>query len=86
MQIEAADCILGKIGYGAVSECLAHQKPFVFVRRDFFNEEPFLRKQLEVHNMAVEIKRRDFLQGNWQPFLLHALTLKPHFRWESCLA
>jgi hypothetical protein len=27
-----------------MSECLAHSKPLVFVRRDFFNEEPFLRK------------------------------------------
>jgi hypothetical protein len=27
-----------------MSECLAHTKPLVFVRRDFFNEEPFLRK------------------------------------------
>lgn len=31
-----------------VSECLAHKRPLVFVRRDFFNEEPFLRKKLEV--------------------------------------
>jgi hypothetical protein len=27
-----------------MSECLAHGVPLVFVRRDFFNEEPFLRK------------------------------------------
>ena len=62
-----------------MSEALAHRKPLIFVRRDFFNEEPFLRKQLEIHDMAVEIKKRDFLQGNWQPFLLKALKLKPNF-------
>ena len=39
----------GKIGYGTVSESLACKKPLVFVRRDHFNEEPFLRKMLEVH-------------------------------------
>lgn len=38
----------GKIGYGTASEALAMKKPFVFVRRDFFSEEPFLRKMLEV--------------------------------------
>lgn len=38
----------GKIGYGTVSEALAYKVPFVFVRRDYFNEEPFLRKVLEV--------------------------------------
>lgn len=40
--------ILGKIGYGTVSEALAYKCPFVFVRRDYFNEEPFLRNMLEV--------------------------------------
>lgn len=40
--------IPGKIGYGTVSEALAYKIPFVFVRRDYFNEEPFLRNMLEV--------------------------------------
>ena len=39
---------VGKIGYGTVSEALAYKLPFVFVRRDYFNEEPFLRNMLEV--------------------------------------
>lgn len=47
-QVAAADCVVGKIGYGTTSECLAHGVPLVFLRRDFFNEEPFLRKLLEV--------------------------------------
>ncbi|KZV31706.1 L-arabinokinase-like, partial [Dorcoceras hygrometricum] len=46
--IVASDCMLGKIGYGTVSESLAFKIPFVFVRRDYFNEEPFLRNMLEV--------------------------------------
>lgn len=41
-------CCIGKIGYGTVSEALAYKLPFVFVRRDYFNEEPFLRNMLEV--------------------------------------
>lgn len=40
--------ISGKIGYGTVSEALAYKLRFIFVRRDYFNEEPFLRKMLEV--------------------------------------
>lgn len=40
--------VAGKIGYGTVSETLASKTPLVFVRRDHFNEEPFLRKILEV--------------------------------------
>lgn len=75
--IAASDVCLGKIGYGTTSECLAHSIPLVFTRRDFFNEEPFLRKLLEVHGAAVEIRRRDFLAGNWAPYLERALSLCP---------
>lgn len=38
MQVAAADCVLGKIGYGTASECLAHATPLVYVRRESFNE------------------------------------------------
>ena len=80
VQIAASDALIGKIGYGTVSECLAHSKPLVFVRRDYFNEEPFLRRLLQIHQAAVEIRRRDFLDGNWAPFLIAASELKVTFR------
>ncbi len=80
MQIAASDALIGKIGYGTVSECLAHGKPLVFVRRDYFNEEPFLRRLLQIHHAAVEIRRRDFSEGNWAPFLIAASELEVTFR------
>ncbi|KAM0837823.1 hypothetical protein ACQ4PT_061373 [Festuca glaucescens] len=73
----ASDCMLGKIGYGTVSEALAYKLPFVFVRRDYFNEEPFLRNMLEHYQCGIEMIRRDLLTGHWKPYLLRALTLKP---------
>lgn len=73
----ASDCMLGKIGYGTVSEALAYKLPFVFVRRDYFNEEPFLRNMLEYYQGGVEMIRRDFLTGHWTPYLERALTLSP---------
>lgn len=33
-----------------MSEALSYKIPFVFVRRDYFNEEPFLRNMLEVQS------------------------------------
>lgn len=51
--------ISGKIGYGTVSEALAYKLPFVFVRRDYFNEEPFLRNMLEV--WSISYKRKTLL-------------------------
>ncbi|XP_066369481.1 L-arabinokinase-like isoform X1 [Miscanthus floridulus] len=73
----ASDCMLGKIGYGTASEVLACKLPLVFVRRDYFNEEPFLRNLLEYYQNSIEIIRSDFLAGHWKPYLLRALTLQP---------
>ncbi|KAJ8758717.1 hypothetical protein K2173_000438 [Erythroxylum novogranatense] len=73
----ASDCMLGKIGYGTVSEALAYKLPFVFVRRDYFNEEPFLRNMLEHYQSGVEMIRRDLLTGHWKPYLERAVSLKP---------
>uniref|UniRef100_A0A0E0CFF0 GHMP kinase N-terminal domain-containing protein n=1 Tax=Oryza meridionalis TaxID=40149 RepID=A0A0E0CFF0_9ORYZ len=73
----ASDCMLGKIGYGTVSEALAYKLPFVFVRRDYFNEEPFLRNMLEHYQCGVEMVRRDLLIGHWKPYLQRAMTLHP---------
>ncbi|KAG6591644.1 L-arabinokinase, partial [Cucurbita argyrosperma subsp. sororia] len=75
--IAASDCMLGKIGYGTVSEALAFKVPFVFVRRDYFNEEPFLRSMLEYYQGGVEMIRRDLLTGQWKPYLERAISLKP---------
>ncbi|CAI9099067.1 OLC1v1035828C1 [Oldenlandia corymbosa var. corymbosa] len=75
--VAAADCMLGKIGYGTVSEALAYGIPFIFVRRDYFNEEPFLRHMLEQFECGVEMIRRDLLTGHWEPYLKRAVTLKP---------
>ncbi|KAF1883776.1 hypothetical protein Lal_00012694 [Lupinus albus] len=75
--IAASDCMLGKIGYGTVSEALAYKCPFVFVRRDYFNEEPFLRNMLEHYQCGVEMIRRDLLTGHWRPYLERAISLKP---------
>ncbi|KAK9833328.1 hypothetical protein WJX81_006760, partial [Elliptochloris bilobata] len=74
--IAASTCMIGKIGYGSVSECLCAGTPMVFLRRDYFNEEPFLRRLLQLHGRGVEIRRRDFLEGTWAPFLLQAATLR----------
>ena len=77
--LNACDAMLGKIGYGTTSECLAHGVPMVFVRRDYFNEEPFLRKLLEVNGASVEMPRRDFFAGRWEPYLNAALRLDVHY-------
>ncbi|KAM7459710.1 hypothetical protein LguiA_036704 [Lonicera macranthoides] len=81
--IAASDCMLGKIGYGTCSEALTYKLPFVFVRRDYFNEEPFLRNMLEHYHCGVEMIRRDLLTGHWRPYLERAVSLKPCYEGSS---
>ena len=45
----------GKLGYGTVSEAMAYKLPFIFISRDYFNEEPYLREMLEVQLDACHI-------------------------------
>ena len=71
--IDAADVMLGKVGYGTVSEAVAHDKPFVFIRRDYFNEQPFLLKLLSSHGLAHELRRDEFYAGRWAEKLEIAL-------------
>ena len=40
--------------YGSVSECLCACTPMVFLRRDYFNEEPFLRRLLQLHGGGAD--------------------------------
>ncbi|CAI9760565.1 unnamed protein product [Fraxinus pennsylvanica] len=75
--IAASDCMIGKIGYGTASEALAYKVPFIFIRRDYFNEEPFVRNMLEHFQCGVEMIRRDLLTGHWTPYIERAFTLNP---------
>ncbi|XP_016515523.2 L-arabinokinase isoform X1 [Nicotiana tabacum] len=77
--IAASDVMLGKIGYGTTSEALAYKVPLVFVRRDYFNEEPFLRNMIEHYQAGVEMIRRDLLTGRWAPYIQRAVALKPSY-------
>ncbi|KAF9787482.1 hypothetical protein BJ322DRAFT_1099555 [Thelephora terrestris] len=63
--IAAADVLLGKLGYGSVSEALDSQTPFVYVSRPLFIEEHGLRLLLERDGVGVELSREDYEGGNW---------------------
>ena len=45
--INAADVVLGKLGYGTVSECLTHGTPLVYVPRSSWPEEEPLKVYLQ---------------------------------------
>ncbi|KAI0768005.1 hypothetical protein BD413DRAFT_479847 [Trametes elegans] len=60
-----ADVLLGKLGYGTVSECVDACTPFVYVPRPLFIEEHGLRLFLQREGTGVELSRTQYEQGEW---------------------
>lgn len=60
-----ADVLLGKLGYGTVSECVDACTPFVYVPRPLFIEEHGLRMLLEHEGVGVELSRAAYESGEW---------------------
>ncbi|EIN10048.1 hypothetical protein PUNSTDRAFT_102022 [Punctularia strigosozonata HHB-11173 SS5] len=61
----AADVLLGKLGYGTVSECVDACTPFVYVPRPLFIEEHGLRLLLEREGAGVVLPRAKYEAGDW---------------------
>lgn len=61
----AADVVLGKLGYGTCSECIGHSKPFVYVPRPQFVEEYGLRRLMQEQGSCVEMSMHEFEDGKW---------------------
>ncbi|MBK8959373.1 MAG: hypothetical protein IPM80_13290 [Proteobacteria bacterium] len=61
--VAGASAVLGKLGYGLVSECLALGKPVVFPHRHQFREFPALRDSLLARDLGFEITSADLGAG-----------------------
>ncbi|RDB25650.1 hypothetical protein Hypma_006794 [Hypsizygus marmoreus] len=59
------DVLLGKLGYGTVSECVDACTPFVYVSRPLFIEEHGLRLLLSREGVGVELSRYLYEAGDW---------------------
>lgn len=73
--IAAADVVLGKLGYGTVSECLTHHTPLVYVPRSNWPEEAPLREYLQSREGGLVMPVDAFVAGDWGAYLHAALTL-----------
>jgi len=81
--INASDVVLGKIGYGSVSECVFHRTPLIYVPRENFAEEPELKQVLERHETCVEMSAKAFASGEWREAIEKASALRPSFEGEA---
>lgn len=69
----AADIVLGKLGYGLVSECVTAHTPLVFVRRRHFAEQDAFLASLPAIIPVVELSATRFAAGDWRTALHRAL-------------
>lgn len=75
--IHAADVVLGKIGYGFVSESLAGGTPLVYVPRVYWAEEDYLVKVIQdEYHAALPMPLEDFTQGIWEAYLSKAYAMR----------
>ncbi|KAF9105749.1 hypothetical protein BGX27_009474 [Mortierella sp. AM989] len=68
----AADIVIGKLGYGTCSECIAHDTALIYVSRPQFIEEHGLIKMMINHGLPVEMTAEEFETGLWQRSILEA--------------
>lgn len=75
--IHAADVVLGKIGYGFVSECLVGGTPLIYVPRIGWPEEDYLEVVLtKDFDAGVAMSLEDFEKGRWGCCIKQALEKK----------
>ena len=69
------DCVIGKVGYGFVSECLSAGCPLIYISRSNWSEENYLIQLLQTYNAGFEMTYNDFINGNWIECLDRALSI-----------
>ena len=61
----AADCLIGKPGYGTVSECLRRPTPFCWLPRGDFREGPPLTEAIRRWLPSAPLELEDLRTGRW---------------------
>jgi hypothetical protein len=74
--IAAADAVVGKPGYGIVSECVANGAAFLYARRSRFAEQDVFEREMPGLLRCRRIERDDLLTGNWREYI-EALLAQP---------
>ncbi len=72
--VSAADLVVGKPGYGLVSECIAHGRPLLYTSRGDFAEYGALVKGIKRYLPSAYIPRRELLRGHWMAYIQKALA------------
>lgn len=63
--VRASDLAIAKLGYGMVTECIAHQVPIAYPPRDHFPEHEILEQEVNRYVPTFPMQFDDFLAGRW---------------------
>jgi L-arabinokinase len=74
--VGAADVWIGKLGFGSVSEALAHAVPLVYIPRSSWPEEVYLEKYMLEMGGGIAMPEATFFSGNWSAHLERAVQKK----------
>jgi len=64
--IAASDVVVGKPGYGIVSECVANGTAFLYAKRDRFAEQDIFEREMPAVLRCRRIERGALLAGHWR--------------------
>jgi len=73
--INAADVIIGKLGYSTIAEIHQAGTPFGYICRDNFRESGPLAEYVEKNMSALHIDAKDYESGDWTDYLPELLAL-----------
>jgi len=73
--VASCDAVLGKCGYGTVSECVVNGTPLLYIPRPDWPEEQVLLQWLEAHNAAVPVEPMRLGSGELTDLVLRARSL-----------
>lgn len=75
--VASADVVVSKPGFGIVSDCIANDKPLVYVPRADFSEAYLLEAAIRKYTAYSRIEPGDLYTGNWFESLEQARTGRP---------
>lgn len=75
--INIADVVLGKLGYGFVSECINCGTPLIFVPRIDWPEQPYIQSLLcDTYHAGISMPLDEFKAGQWGVYLDRAYSMR----------
>ncbi len=77
--VRASDAVVAKLGYGLVSECVAHKVPIAYVPREGFLEYDVFEKELPEHLPICRVEEKSLHCESWD-FLGTLLEAKRNFQ------